>query len=275
MPTSAPPYPGRGAAHLVRPRSHYVYIDRARRTGRPSLSIDLTSNGACPFACDYCQVPRQGRETTPPAIDLAQLRSELQSALDRFGFLAGAVTFSGSGEPTWSPQFAPALAVARQLATSRPKPMPVRVLTSGVALDRQPVAKALSGLVRSGDGEVWVKLDAWNEPGYRRAAGVRGYAEQEKRIIRFARTTPTVLQIMCVHRRDGVTTQDAASGLKAAIERLASAGCSIDRVVLSTLFRPPGDPSSAVAPLDEVEIALLADAIASAGVDVAMPGDAA
>lgn len=263
--------PGRGAAHMARPQGRYVYLVRSCRTGRPSIGIDLTPGGACPFACDYCQVPRAVRAATPDPIDESRLGQELHSALEQFGFLAADVAFAGSGEPTWSPQFAGALGIARRLATQRPRQIPVRVLTSGVTLGRADVASALADLVRSGDGEVWVKLDGWDEPSFRRAACVRGYVEHELRVLRFARTTPIVLQTMLVHRRDGPPIDEAATGLAAAVERLVSAGGAIRRVVLSTLFRPPGDPTVALAPFDDVELAQVADAIAATGVDVALP----
>ena len=262
------PQPGQGAAHLTRAPGQYVYLVRSVRSGRPSLGIDLTPNAACPLACDYCQVPRGGRASQPLPIDVVRLRDEVESALDQFGFLAKDVTFAGSGEPTWSPQFAAALAMARELTTSRPRHLPIRVLPSGVTLDLPDVARALANLAHSDDGEVWVKLDAWDEVSYRRAAGVRRYGEQERRIVRFARTTPVVLQIMLVHRRNGLTIDEAVSGLTAALERLTSAGCRLDRVVLSTLFRPPGDPNAEVSALGQVEMALVADAIATTGVQV-------
>jgi len=71
-----------------------------------------------------------------------------------------------------------------------------------------------------------------------------------------------------VHRRNGLTIDEAVSGLTAALERLTSAGCRLDRVVLSTLFRPPGDPNAEVSALGQVEMALVADAIATTGVQV-------
>jgi len=263
--------PGGGAAHIVRLSTRYVYVVRSVRTGQPSIGIDLTPNGACPLACDYCQVPRRSRTAQPPVVELLALEAELRSALQRFGPTVGDVVFAGSGEPTWSPQFGSALAVARTLVEAEPRRLPVRVFTAGVTLDRENIAHDLSHLVRSGSGEVWVKMDAWDEASYQRTAGVRGYTHQERRIICFARETPVILQVMLTNRRGGPTNEQLAAGLAGGVGRLASEGARIRRVVLSTLFRPPGDGNADPRPLDESEIAQVARAIAAIGVELAVP----
>ena len=102
------------------------------------------------------------------------------------------------------------------------------------------MARALSELVASGDGEVWVKLDAWDEATHRRFWGTRGQDEHERRVAAFGSKTPVVLQTMLVHRPEGGTVEQIASGLAAAVGRLVGAGCKVERVVLSTLFREPG-----------------------------------
>jgi wyosine [tRNA(Phe)-imidazoG37] synthetase (radical SAM superfamily) len=262
--------PGRGASHLAPPRGRHVYVVRSRRTGEVSIGVDLTPNGACPLACDYCQVQRAAR-TTPAPVDLAVVREELSAALAELGGVAGDLAFAGSGEPTWPSEFPAALQLARELVGRLPRRFPVRVFTCGATLDREPVALALKDLARSGDGEIWVKLDAWDEATHQRFWSTRGQAEHERRVADFGRRVPVVLQTMLVHRPDGVTVEETASGLAAAVGRLLAAGCRVERVVLSTLFREPGDPHVALSALTGPEVARVADAIRATGANVVIP----
>jgi wyosine [tRNA(Phe)-imidazoG37] synthetase (radical SAM superfamily) len=262
--------PGQGAAILAPPRGQYVYVVRSRRTGEVSIGIDLTPNGACPLSCDYCQVSRTAR-LPPEPVSIDGATEELAATLRVVGSEAGDVVFAGSGEPTWPSEFPGVLEAARDRVARLPRRLPVRVFTSGTTLDREVVAHALHALVHSGDGEVWVKLDAWDEASQQRFWGTRGKVAHERRVATFGAHTPLVLQSMLVHRRPDATVQDAASGLAAAVARLLAHGCRIDRVMLSTLFRPPGDGGAALAPYDEAELGRVAEAIRAVGVSVFLP----
>jgi wyosine [tRNA(Phe)-imidazoG37] synthetase (radical SAM superfamily) len=262
--------PGRGAAHLAPPGGRHVYVVRSRRTGEVSIGVDLTPNGACPLSCDYCQVKRAAR-TTPAPVELAVVRDELSAALAELGGVAGDLAFAGSGEPTWPAEFPAALALARELVGRLPRRFPIRVFTCGATLDREPVARALEDLARSGDGEIWVKLDAWDETTHQRFWSTHGQTEHERRVADFGRRTPVVLQTMLVHRPDGVTVDENASGLAAAVGRLLAAGCRIERVVLSTLFREPGDAHVPLSAFAASEVTRVAEAIRAAGVRVVVP----
>jgi wyosine [tRNA(Phe)-imidazoG37] synthetase (radical SAM superfamily) len=266
--------PGRGAAHLAPPRGRHVYVVRSRRTGDVSIGVDLTPNGACPLACDYCQVKRESR-ATPASVDLGLLRDELSTALVELGAVAGDLAFAGSGEPTWPVEFPEALQAAREQVARLSRKIPVRVFTCGATLDREPVARALHDLVTSGDGEVWVKLDAWDEATHRRFWSTHGQAEHERRVAAFGRTTPVVLQTMLVHRAgdatEGTTVEQTASGLASVVGRLVAAGCRIERVALSTLFREPGDPHASLCAFSGQEVTRVAGAIRGAGVAVVLP----
>jgi wyosine [tRNA(Phe)-imidazoG37] synthetase (radical SAM superfamily) len=262
--------PGRGAAHLAPPRGRHVYVVRSRRTGDVSIGVDLTPNGACPLACDYCQVRRQAR-ATPGPVDLQLVRQELSAALSELGPVAGDLAFAGSGEPTWPAEFPAALELARELVGRQPRRFPVRVFTCGATLERESVARALAVLVGSGDGEVWVKLDAWDEATHRRFWGTHGQDEHERRVATFGSTTPVVLQTMLVHRPDGGRVAEIASGLAGAVGRVVAAGGKVERVVLSTLFREPGESRLELSAMSGAEVALVADAIRAVGVIVVVP----
>jgi wyosine [tRNA(Phe)-imidazoG37] synthetase (radical SAM superfamily) len=246
---------------------------RSRRTGEVSIGVDLTPNGACPLACDYCQVPRTAR-AAPEPVEVARVREELSAVLGEVGAVAGDVVLAGSGEPTWPTEFPVALQLARDLVRGLARRIPVRVFTCGATLDREPVARALADLVDSGEGEVWVKLDAWDETTHGRFWSTHGQAEHEHRVAAFGRRTRVVLQMMLVHRPDGVTVEQTAAGLAAAVGRIVGEGCRVDRVVLSTLFREPGDGDVTLSPYDDAEMARVADAVRSVGVSVTVPANA-
>ncbi len=262
--------PGRGAAHLAPPPGLHVYVVRSRRTGEVSIGVDLTPNGACPLACDYCQVPRSER-TRPGPVDVARVRRELSAALEESGAIAGDVVFAGSGEPTWPSEFPDALGIARALVRARGLAIPVRVLTGGTTLGRPEVASALETLVVSGDGEVWIKLDAWDEETHRRFWGTRGQAEHEARITAFGARVPVVLQVMLVHRADAVTVEQTARGLAETVGRLLASGGRIDRVVLSTLFRVPGVERADLSAYGREDLERVRAALRASKVAVAVP----
>ena len=100
----------------------YVYAVVSRRAGGISIGVNLNPNNACNWRCIYCQVPGLTRGA-PPAIDLHQLDSELRSMLESIGARSAAsqsshvedVAFSGNGESTLSPMFAPAVVVVRNV----------------------------------------------------------------------------------------------------------------------------------------------------------------
>lgn len=264
------PLPGRGAAHLELPHGAYVYAVRSRRSGGVSIGVDLTPTGACPLACDYCQVPRRERVTSIDRVELAKLRKELSELFDellRRDERPVDVCFAGSGEPTWSPNFAAALEVAIDVAAGR---VPVRVMTSGATLEWERVREPLSALVTRGAGEVWVKLDAWDEATIARFWASRGQARHESRIARFARTTPVRLQALVAARSDGPDLATTAAGLRDAIGRLLHEGAKIERVYLTTMHRPAGSTDAHVRAYDDDALERVSAVIRETGVEVSV-----
>jgi hypothetical protein len=261
MPREVLPLAGRGAAIVASPGT-YVYVVRSARSGGTSIGVDLTPEGACPLSCDYCQVPRASREPRARPVDLERLARELEATRRRHP-RAVDIAFAGAGEPTGSPSFPDALEVARWIAHT-PR-LPVRVFTSGTTLDRRAVRDALADLVRDAAGEVWIKLDVWDETSIGRIWGIRGQAEHEARIVAFARTTPIVLQCLVADRAGGPSARETREGLAFAIDRLRVAGARIDGVRVSTLLRPPGRPlgDAEIAAYDDLTLISIADALRS------------
>lgn len=270
MPVAERPLPGRGAALLELPHGAYVYVVRSRRSGGVSIGVDLTPAGACPLACDYCQVPRRERVTAIDRVELARLRQELMETFDeliRRGERPVDVCFAGSGEPTWSPNFAAALEVAIDAAAGR---VPVRVMTSGATLEWERVREPLSELVSRGAGEVWVKLDAWDEATIARFWASRGQARQEARIARFSGSTPVMLQVLVARRVGGPDLEETRRGLRDAIARILREGAKIQRVYLTTMHRPAGSADEHVAAYDDDDLERVASALRETGVTVSI-----
>jgi wyosine [tRNA(Phe)-imidazoG37] synthetase (radical SAM superfamily) len=211
-------------------------------------------------------VARGKTRAFPEPIDLHLLENEVREALARHARTARAIVFGGSGEPTWCPQFEQALTIA--LACVRclaPRPIPVRVLTCGATLERDNVTRALEELVRSGEGEVGIKFDAWDETSYRTINGSRAFDRAKERILAFAVRMPVVLQTLVALRGGDVgdvsrsmEAEQVGGALTRTIGDLVAAGACIERVDLTTLVRPPANGSSGVRALDSSELALVA-----------------
>lgn len=243
---SAQGTPGLGSARLqtsATSENHYVYAVRSRRTGAHSIGVDLCLDGECPWSCDYCQVPGSHPKHPPEPVDLSLLRRELDVALAHLPSGEADIAFAGAGEPTWSPSFVEALACATARAECHSPAIPVRVFTCGSTLGRAHVLQALTALVERGAGEVWIKLDGWDDRTLLSFAGIQGQQAHEARILGLAQRVPVVIQTMLAHRPRGPTLEETACGLASAIGRLLHGGARIDRVVLSTVLRRPGNPA--------------------------------
>lgn len=144
----------------------YVYAVRSRRAGGISVGINLNTNNACNWACVYCQVPGLVRGGPEP-VDLVQLGRELAGMLggSRQGSaLSGEdgaivdVAFSGNGEPTEAPEFPRAVEVVAGCLAEAGVSVPIRLITNGSMIRREPVQAGIRRLAAAG-GEVWFKVD--------------------------------------------------------------------------------------------------------------------
>lgn len=149
----------------------YVYPVLSRRAGGISVGINLSVNNACNWRCVYCQVPHLCRGTAP-AVDLALLRSELDTYLRAQSCLALGnggkhpprlvdVALAGNGEPTSAPEFPAVIAIVREVLQQHgiDQTVTIRVITNGSLIRRATVQRGLEILGEAG-GEVWFKLDA-------------------------------------------------------------------------------------------------------------------
>lgn len=227
----------------------YVYPVVSRRAGGVSIGINLNPNNACNWRCIYCQVPGLTRGAAP-AIDLAQLESELRTMLQ--DVLHGSfmqqrvpadvrqlqdIAFSGNGEPTSSAEFPQAIAIAEDLMREFAllDRIKLRLITNGSHMDKPSVLDAVARMAGC-NGEVWFKIDAATPAGIARINDVslkpQGMLE---RLRLCAAHCPTWVQT-CVFALDGEPPAEAE--LQAYLDLLGQAASGIAGVHLYGLARP-------------------------------------
>jgi wyosine [tRNA(Phe)-imidazoG37] synthetase (radical SAM superfamily) len=194
----------------------YVYPVVSRRAEGVSVGINLNPNNACNWRCVYCQVPGLVRGKAP-AIDLARLGRELAGLLGeivRGDWLArhapeGArrlndVAFSGNGEPTSSPQFREAVALARSTLAELGLLGRIKLvlITNGSLVHQKEVQAGLRALA-SANGELWFKLDSATDAGMRALNDAApGLARVRANLRTACELVPTWIQT-CVFARRG------------------------------------------------------------------------
>lgn len=166
----------------------FAYPVVSRRARGLSLGLNVNPDKICNFHCLYCQVDR----TTPPRdrqVDVPVMLQELDWLMDqaasgtlwnhpRFSLTPAAlrrvndIAFAGDGEPTTYTGLGEAIRAVHELkqkhGLSAAKTI---VLTNATRLGEPSVLAALSELKR-GPYEIWAKLDAGTDEGFRRVNGV-------------------------------------------------------------------------------------------------------
>jgi len=232
----------------------YVYPVISRRAGGVSVGINLNVNNACNWGCLYCQVEGL-RRGGPPPIDLALLQQELTRFLDEAlhgDFMVrevpeGArtlmdVAFSGNGEPTSAPEFADAVAIAREilLAKGLLPALKIRLITNGSLMHR-PVVQAGVAAIGQAGGEIWFKVDRVGTAATEIVNAIAVQPEVVKRNLQIcADLAPTWVQT-CWFALDGLAPDEAVEAaycaLLAEIKGLAG-------VHLYGLARPSMQPAA-------------------------------
>jgi len=250
----------------LRPEDHprdaaglrYVYPVVSRRAGGVSIGINLNPNQACNWRCVYCQVPGLVRGKAPP-LDLALLERELAGFLDEVlapDWLArhapeGArrlndLAFSGDGEPTSSPAFAEAVAIARDALAARGLVGTVKLvlITNGSLVHQEAVQRGLATLA-AGGGEVWFKLDRATDAGMRAVNDAApGMERVRANLTRACGLAPTWIQT-CVFARDGrPPDEDECTALVDFLAAQAAGAAPPRGVLLYGLARPSHQPEA-------------------------------
>ncbi len=259
----------------------YIYPVVSRRAQGVSVGINLNVNNACNWRCIYCQVPNLTRGG-PPAIDLAQLKQELNSmmqALLHGDFMQRYVAetdrrlmdiaFSGNGEPTTCKQFGEVLDIVAEVMQQYDliqQDVKVRLITNGSQMDKVEVQAWMKKLAQI-NGEVWFKIDAGNRAGFARINDIQMTPEAHiKRLKTCAALCPTLVQT-CMFALDEIAPSEAdIADYLALIKQVSS---EIKGVHLYSVARPSYQPEAPrLGRLDEAWLNQMAERIGTLAIPV-------
>jgi len=259
----------------------YIYPVVSRRAQGVSVGINLNVNNACNWRCIYCQVPNLTRGG-PPAIDLAQLKQELNSmmqALLHGDFMQRYVAetdrrlmdiaFSGNGEPTTCKQFGEVLDIVAEVMQQYDliqQDVKVRLITNGSQMDKVEVQAWMKKLAQI-NGEVWFKIDAGNRAGFARINDIQMTPEAHiKRLKTCAALCPTLVQT-CMFALDGIAPSEADIADYLALIKQVST--EIKGVHLYSVARPSYQPEAPrLGRLDEAWLNQMAERIRTLAIPV-------
>ena len=259
----------------------YIYPVVSRRAQGVSVGINLNVNNACNWRCIYCQVPNLTRGG-PPAIDLAQLKQELNSmmqALLHGDFMQRYVAetdrrlmdiaFSGNGEPTTCKQFGEVLDIVAEVMQQYDliqQDVKVRLITNGSQMDKVEVQAWMKKLALI-NGEVWFKIDAGNRAGFARINDIQMTPEAHiKRLKTCAALCPTLVQT-CMFALDGIAPSEA--DIVDYLALIKQVSTEIKGVHLYSVARPSYQPEAPrLGRLDETWLNQMAERIGTLAIPV-------
>ena len=259
----------------------YIYPVVSRRAQGVSVGINLNVNNACNWRCIYCQVPNLTRGG-PPAIELAQLKQELNSMMQALlhgdfmqRYVAESdrrlmdIAFSGNGEPTTCKQFGEVLDIVAEVMQQYDliqQDVKVRLITNGSQMDKVEVQAWMKKLPQI-NGEVWFKIDAGNRAGFARINDIQMTPEAHiKRLKTCAALCPTLVQT-CMFALDGIAPSEAdIADYLALIKQVSS---EIKGVHLYSVARPSYQPEAPrLGRLDEAWLNQMAERIGTLAIPV-------
>ncbi|MFM6979681.1 MAG: radical SAM protein [Methylophilaceae bacterium] len=259
----------------------YIYPVVSRRAQGVSVGINLNVNNACNWRCIYCQVPNLTRGG-PPAIDLAQLKQELNSMMQALlhgdfmqRYVAESdrrlmdIAFSGNGEPTTCKQFGEVLDIVAEVMQQYDliqQDVKVRLITNGSQMDKVEVQAWMKKLALI-NGEVWFKIDAGNRAGFARINDIQMTPEAHiKRLKTCAALCPTLVQT-CMFALDGIAPSEADIADYLALIKQVST--EIKGVHLYSVARPSYQPEAPrLGRLDETWLNQMAERIRTLAIPV-------
>lgn len=260
-----------------------VYPVISRRSHGLSIGVDLNPDARCTFNCVYCSVAAE-RPRPPARVDLKRLDVELRSLLDlnaqlfeepEFRATPGEfrvlrdIAFSGSGEPTVSEVFGPAVDLVAGIREQRRlNDIKLVLITNTCGLHRPEVTKALTVLDAHG-GEIWAKLDAGTDEHYQRINRSCFPLSQVLRNIRdTARVRPIVLQSLFLRYGGVGPAPHEVTAYRTRVEELLAAGARFKLIQVYTVARPT--PDADATPLEAPALEEIADLLRPLGVPIAV-----
>jgi wyosine [tRNA(Phe)-imidazoG37] synthetase (radical SAM superfamily) len=248
---------------------HYVYPVISRRAHGLSIGINLNPDLACNLDCVYCQVDRS-RPPRAAKVDMETLERELRGIAANYQGLFSEpeficvppeyrrlndIAFSGDGEPTASPLFPDAArlaaAVRRDYKLNEAK---IVVITNACFLSRPKVAETLAFLDEN-NGEIWAKLDAGTEEGFRRVNRARVVTLQHvlDNILGAARVRPIVIQSLFLRLHGHPPPPEEIAAYLERLHWIGQSGGQISLVQLYTVARRPVEAYAEPLSRDQLE----------------------
>jgi histidinol dehydrogenase len=185
--------------HRGREKGVLVYPVYSRRSGGLSVGINLfPGQKICSFDCPYCEV---FPFSTNAVFSLRQMEEDLRAAIISTleqNIPVKDICFSGSGEPSMSPDFHYALKLAARIRDEIAPSAELVLITNGSGLFQTPIFSLLRDFaVGSPALNIWLKLDAGTPQWYEQIN--RTSIPHEKlvaKIKEFAVCAPLTLQTM-------------------------------------------------------------------------------
>lgn len=225
-----------------------IYPVNSRRAKGLSLGINLNPDKQCSFDCTYCQVIRPPKRASL-SITKAQVLSELKYWLENLkdghykGHLLKDISIAGDGEPTqvtFLPELIPEIIKLRDQSGFSDRKF--ILFTNGTKIDRPDLQSALKLMAHS-NGEIWIKLDFWDQESLLRLNQSKIDVERlKKKLIQVSQINPVVVQ-SCFFQIDqqeynNLSYRPFVQNLKHMITK----GFKIDRLQAYTLARKPANP---------------------------------
>lgn len=226
-----------------------VYPVISRRSGGLSLGINLNPDKACTFDCVYCQVDRL-EEVSLPALDLKQIRGELEDWIKKItkkgncyqGYPLRDIAIAGDGEPTMVRELGNLIGSIIELKKKYQLDECKLVLfTNGTHIHSKNLKAQLPSFFNN-SGEIWFKLDFWDEISLRKVNRTRSsYISLINNLKQLGSEFPLVLQ-SCFFSWQGERLKPSHyEKYRNLINHLLSAGVQIKLIQVYTLARKPAE----------------------------------
>lgn len=225
-----------------------VYPVVSRRSRGLSLGINLNPDQRCNFDCVYCQVDRQ---QPLPRIrpQLASLEEELGYWLRQMqdgqyqGYQLQDIALAGDGEPTSEKILPQVLELLLRLKAEAVLPPEVRLVlfTNGSGIDRHDLASIFPAFFAA-QGEVWFKLDYWNQRSLEQINRTRlKFETLLAKLVAFGRQYPLVLQCCFFQWQGQHFNEQLYRPFAALVTELCRRGVMISKLQAYTLARKPAE----------------------------------
>ena len=184
-----------------------VYPVVSRRSGGLSIGINLNPDRNCNFRCVYCQVDRALPVPTV-TLSITQIEKELGNWFNVLSsnswtyqnHLLKDISIAGDGEPTCIKELPEVLRLVAGLkARYGFESYKLVLFTNGSKIDRSDLTESLTLFFQQG-GEIWFKLDFWNQESLQSINRTRLSSEQlVENLIAMGNRHPLVIQ-SCLFR---------------------------------------------------------------------------